>query len=152
MPERAFVDVSGGRHDASCLAIAHPEEIASKPGTRGPPRLVLDVLEHVYDPLRLLQEAARVSKQFVIVGVPNFSSLPARLQVLRGTVPENNQPNKGHLYWFNHNVLSKVATKAGLQVVEMQMNTFKPISLFGNWLVRLFPNLFALSFVVKYTK
>ncbi len=47
-PEVAFVDVSGGRHDASCLAIGHAED--PKAGERAPPRLVLDVLEHVKAP------------------------------------------------------------------------------------------------------
>jgi hypothetical protein len=42
----AFVDMSGGRHDASALGIAHAEGDASD---RAPPRLVLDVLEHVQD-------------------------------------------------------------------------------------------------------
>jgi hypothetical protein len=45
--EVAFVDMSGGRHDASALAIAHGEDAA---GPTAPPRLVLDVLEHVRAP------------------------------------------------------------------------------------------------------
>ena len=58
-PEVAFVDVSGGRHDASCLAVAHAEDVA-KPGERTPPRLVLDVLEHVKAP----HEPAAVVERF----------------------------------------------------------------------------------------
>ena len=58
LSEVAFVDVSGGRHDASCLAIAHAEEphrgALTRPqdvaNTRPPPRLVLDALEHVKAP------------------------------------------------------------------------------------------------------
>lgn len=46
--ELAFVDVSGGRHDASCLAIAHAEDSAA--GDKAPPRVVLDLLEHVRAP------------------------------------------------------------------------------------------------------
>ena len=46
---RAFVDMSGGRHDASCLGIAHAENVG-EPAQRSPPRLVLDVLEHVRAP------------------------------------------------------------------------------------------------------
>lgn len=42
--EMAFVDVSGGRHDASCLAIAHAEDATA--GDKAPPRVVLDLLEH----------------------------------------------------------------------------------------------------------
>ena len=45
----AFVDMSGGRHDASCLGIAHAEDVG-EPSARSPPRLVLDVLEHVRAP------------------------------------------------------------------------------------------------------
>jgi hypothetical protein len=48
-PPVAFVDVSGGRHDASCLALAHREDVG-EPAARAPPRLVLDVLEHVKAP------------------------------------------------------------------------------------------------------
>lgn len=111
--------------------------------------VLLDVLEHVYDPTSLLREAARVSKKSVIISVPNFSSLPARLQTLLGRVPENNRPHKGHIYWFNHAVLAGVVRGAGLEVVVMKMNTFFPITHTGNSLVRLFPNLLALSFVAQ---
>src|SRR3989344_8655701 len=37
--------------------------------------VMLDVLEHLYDPDTVLAEAKRVSKRFVILSVPNFSSL-----------------------------------------------------------------------------
>ena len=114
--------------------------------------VLLDVLEHVYDPVPLLREAARVSKNSVIVGVPNFSSLPARLQTLVGRVPENNRPNKGHIYWFNYHVLGRVARTAGVKPTDIRMNTFSPASVFGDALVRLFPNLLALSFVGEFTK
>jgi hypothetical protein len=65
LSESAFVDVSGGRHDASCLAIAHPEEIVTKAGTRGAPRLVLDVLEHVrapHEPQAVVEGFAQILK------------------------------------------------------------------------------------------
>ena len=113
--------------------------------------VLLDVLEHVYDPATLLGEAARVAKK-VVVGVPNFSSLPARMQVFFGNVPENNTPHKGHLYWFNRQALQRVAEEAGLHIVREKNNTFFPLSRFGGWLVRLRPSLFALSFVVVLEK
>jgi len=113
--------------------------------------VLLDVLEHVYDPATLLAEAARVAKK-VIVGVPNFSSLPARVQVLVGKVPENNTPHKGHLYWFNRHALRHVAKEAGLHVVREKDNTFFPLSRMGSVWVRLWPSLFALSFVVVLEK
>lgn len=108
--------------------------------------VLLDVLEHVYEPEALLREAARVGKQ-VIVGVPNFSSLPARVQVLLGRVPENNLPHKGHVYWFNRDVLTRTAARAGLAETRLLMNTFRPFAGM-NGIVRLAPNMLALSFVV----
>jgi methionine biosynthesis protein MetW len=114
--------------------------------------VLLDVLEHGYTPLELLREARRVSSKFVIVGVPNFSSLPARLQMLRGYVPENNQPHKGHVYWFNNTVLQDLAADAHLHEVAKMMNTFSPFSYLGDIGPRLFPNLLALSYVAKFSK
>lgn len=114
--------------------------------------VMLDILEHLYDPQSLLNEAARVSKKNVIVGVPNFSSLPARLQTLIGRVPENNQPKKGHVFWFNLPVLSNLFSCAELSLVKLESNTvFESIpivSFFTKFLASVIPNLFSLSFVV----
>ncbi len=117
---------------------------------------MLDLLEHLYTPQDLLMEATRVSKKFVIISVPNFSSLPARIQTLLGKVPENNQPKKGHVFWFNYLVLRKMADSAGLRLVEIRMNTFWQdyflIGLISKFMTKIWPSLFALSFVVKLEK
>ncbi|MEK7553999.1 MAG: methionine biosynthesis protein MetW [Patescibacteria group bacterium] len=118
--------------------------------------VMLDVLEHLYAPETLLKEAARVSKKYVIIGVPNFSSLPARLQALFGRVPENNRSNKGHIYWFNHAILLSMLSASGLVVDVMRVNTFLErvpvLSHLMRFLARAWPNLFALSFVAKARK
>ena len=111
--------------------------------------VLLDVLEHVYDPASLLREAGRVARERVIISVPNFSSLPARLQTLRGRVPENNRSNKGHVYWFNYPVLRAIAVEAGLHITKLEMNTFTPLTFCGRAVTSLFPNLLALSFVAE---
>ncbi len=112
--------------------------------------VLLDVLEHVYEPEALLTEAARVARKRVIVSVPNFSSLPARLQVLVGNVPENNRPRKGHLYWFNYGVLTNMVMTVGLRITTLKTNTFFPCTLLGNRLISLLPkSLVALSFVAE---
>lgn len=118
--------------------------------------IMLDVLEHLYAPEDLLREAVRVSKKYVIISVPNFNSFPARLQVLFGKVPENNRPNKGHVYWFNYENLMNITTVAGLSVSELRVNTFfeNRLVLGGimKFLARTFPSVFALSFVIKFQK
>ncbi|PCI30383.1 hypothetical protein COB55_00240 [Candidatus Wolfebacteria bacterium] len=110
--------------------------------------IMLDVLEHLYSPEYLLREAHRVSKKYIVISVPNFSSLPARVQTLLGRVPENNTPHKGHIYWFNLVVLKRILKENGFKIVEMKMNTFWGL----NFLVKMFPSLFALSFVFRAEK
>jgi methionine biosynthesis protein MetW len=118
--------------------------------------VMLDLLEHLYTPEALVKEAARVAKQYVIVGVPNFSSLPARLQTLLGRVPENNRPNKGHIYWFNYEVLVAMLAECGLMIDTNRSNTFfeqiPGIRSITRFLSTLLPNLFSLSFVVRARK
>lgn len=115
--------------------------------------VALDVLEHVYNPELLIAEMKRIAAQSVIIGVPNFSSFPARLQTLFGRVPENNRPNKGHIYWFNYPILRALLEKNGLRIAELRVNApWERVPLLGlvtRALAKLFPNLFALSFVVE---
>lgn len=113
--------------------------------------LLLDVLEHVFDPGSLLAEAARISKKDVIVSVPNFSSIPARIQVALGKVPENNRPGKGHIYWFTKHELDACAARADLVCAELRMNTFSPLSKIGVS-PTIWPSALALSFVARFTK
>ena len=118
--------------------------------------VMLDVLEHLYNPDTLLVEAKRVSKQFVILSVPNFSSLPARLQVAPGKGPENNKRGKGHIFWFNWNVLIKMLRARELKIVASKYRTFWQsrfiIGAVTGFLMKAMPNLFALSLVVKVVK
>ena len=112
---------------------------------------ILDVLEHTHHPEDVLAEAARVSHR-LILSVPNFNSLAARWQMLRGLIPENNKSNKGHIFWFNEKVLKNLLDKQGLRIIDWRTNTVwegKPV--IGGimiYLLKLFPSLFALQFVV----
>ena len=118
--------------------------------------VMLDLLEHLYSPEKLLKESSRVSKKTLIVSVPNFSSLPARLQTLLGRVPENNQPKKGHIFWFNYFILKKMAGDSGFRLVDVRVNTFWQnyflVGTISKFLAKIWPSLFALSFVVKLNK
>jgi methionine biosynthesis protein MetW len=112
----------------------------------------LDVLEHTLEPERILSEMVRVSKQYVLLGVPNFSSLPARIQTLKGVVPENNKSNKGHMYWFNYFVLQNLLKKNKLKIVKVISNHQLQNKPFLGKIIemgkKVFPNLFSLSFVI----
>lgn len=56
--------------------------------------VLLDVLEHLFEPEKILSTLQHRGVEHVIISVPNFCSLPARLQVFKGGVPENNRPKK----------------------------------------------------------
>lgn len=118
--------------------------------------ILLDVLEHVYRPDEVLREAARVSKQYVFVSTPNFVSLPARLQVLLGKVPENNTPRDGHIYWMTAKVVDRLTRGAGLRLDASYNNTFwqntPVVGGLTRFLVKVWPSLFALSFVIRLRK
>jgi len=113
--------------------------------------LLLDVLEHLYDPLPVISEAGRVARK-IIISVPNFNSLPARLHVLFGRVPENNLAKKGHVFWFNFQNLKEIIRCQNYQILALETNTFwENIFVLGSILKiakKYFPSVFALSFVV----
>lgn len=114
--------------------------------------ILMDVLEHVYAPESLLTEVLRVASECVI-SVPNFNSLPARLQVLRGMVPENNTPGKGHVFWFNYGNLCALVQNRHYRIAAERVNTiWENAPLIGRgmrYLARRWPGIFALSFVIK---
>lgn len=117
--------------------------------------VLLDVLEHLYQPQNILREASRVARE-VVAAVPNFNSLPARLQMLIGRAPENNLAKKGHIYWFNFKILQKMFKDNGFKIVKMKTNAvFSQHRLFKTifqFLAKKWPGLFALSFVVRAEK
>ncbi len=114
---------------------------------------MLDVLEHLYNPEFVIREAKRVARKNLIIGVPNFSSLPARSQTLFGRVPENNRPKKGHVYWFNFFILQDILKRNNISQIEWRANVilenFPILGSLTRLLSKIWPNLFCLSFVVK---
>lgn len=118
--------------------------------------VMLDVIEHLFRPLELILEAKRLAHDEIIISVPNFSSLPARWQTLRGRVPENSKPRKGHVYWFTWKEFHRLLAEAGLRVEETRLNAnFKRLPFIGDvfqFLAERWPSLFALSFVVRARK
>lgn len=118
--------------------------------------VLTDVLEHIFQPQELLREAHRVTRKYLYISVPNFASLPARIQVSLGRVPENNTPRDGHVYWMTEAVVRGLLHTAGFRVDLMITNTiWERIPLIGivmNFLKKIWPSLFALSFIIRAEK
>lgn len=118
--------------------------------------ILFDVLEHLYEPQKLLAEVYRVAEKSLILSVPNFVSLKPRLQVLFGGVPENNRPSKGHIYWFTYKVLRRILKSSGFQINEVRYNSVWKnkflISHLMKILVKIRPQIFTQAFIVKAEK
>lgn len=111
----------------------------------------LDVLEHLYDPLSVLREMARVARWVVIV-VPNFHYWKDRAYMLIGKVPFQCKPKRGHVHWFNYRILQEIVAQAGLEVDAFVSGGFRRFGPVGDWLARWHPNLFAHSFAMRLKK
>lgn len=109
--------------------------------------VMIDVLEHLDDPVELLLKIKSISNQVILV-VPNFSSIKQRLQALLGLVPFQNRPQRGgHVYWMNLGVIKEIAAQSKIQVAEIQylFPSRMVYKLLFGILFRAFPSVFASS-------
>lgn len=117
--------------------------------------VMLDVLEHLYNPEEVLSEVRRVGK-YLVLSVPNFNSLDARLRVLIGKIPLNNQLKKGHVYWLNRAELHRLLSRRGFKILKEDYYIYwmdrKVIGRGIRALGSCFPSLFATAFILKATK
>jgi ubiquinone/menaquinone biosynthesis C-methylase UbiE len=111
----------------------------------------LDVLEHLYDPLPTLKEMARVA-QWVVLVVPNFHYWKDRARMFLGQVPFQCKPRRGHVHWFNYDMLQDLIAKGEGKVDCRIFGGFRRYGPVGDWLARWHPNLFAHSFAVRLRK
>lgn len=93
-----------------------PEDLPTGAGPFGAVTM-LDVLEHVEDPVDLLVAVTKHLSPGALVGVqvPNFNSLLMRIEGVR-----NNNICHGHWSYFTSETLRKTANKAGLEVLSSE--------------------------------
>jgi len=117
--------------------------------------VLLDVLEHLYQPKKVLKEVHRVSRN-LLISVPNFNSLPARIQMLLGKIPENNKHRQGHIYWMSYSIIKDLLKESLFSIEEMKVNSFfswvPVIKNLMQFLAKIKPSIFALNFVIKARK
>ncbi len=84
-----------------------------------------DVLEHVYDPLRILRHCAELSEDgaYLFLSVPNFAGLADRLQTFLHRCRFRNKNFKHfgfpwHIYSYNRHALTMLLRSAGYTPLE----------------------------------
>mgnify|MGYP000096521156 CR=1 FL=1 len=78
---------------------------------------LIDVIEHIPDPVPLLQNIA-IHTEYLLITCPNFNFIQARWDVLTGKIPFQNSVRRGgHVYWCQLESLISVFNQAGLSIV-----------------------------------
>jgi methionine biosynthesis protein MetW len=91
--------------------------------------ILKDILEHIYNPIELLEEAKRVLKNegYIIISLPNHFYLPFRLRILVGgnliwkSLMHNHKPyfeewNYMHIRFFTWKGVKKLLKKTNLKI------------------------------------
>lgn len=94
--------------------------------------LLLDVLEHLPDPERLLQRAREVLRPSgqIIVSLPNIANISVRFLLLLGRFDytERGILDRTHLRFFTRGTARRLLEQAGLEILEERM-TLIPVEL-----------------------
>jgi SAM-dependent methyltransferase len=94
--------------------------------------LLLDVIEHMKDPGRLLAECQPALKEngLLVVSVPNIANITVRLKLLFGKFDyqERGILDKTHLRWFTRRTARRLLEENGYQIVEERI-TNMPLEL-----------------------
>ena len=101
--------------------------------------LLLDVLEHLRNPEKLLKSLKRYLKMDgkVIISVPNIAFLSIRLALLWGKFDykKTGIMDESHLHFYTKKTLIDLITKCGLKIIDFDTASgFSQITLIGKYL------------------
>ncbi len=91
--------------------------------------ILADVLEHLKDPKRVLEEVKPFLKDkgTILISVPNISHISVRLELLKGEfIPEEvGILDNTHLKYFTKNTMKMLIESAGYSVAKISPSTFE---------------------------
>lgn len=127
-----------------------PEELKAK---KFDVIIMAEVLEHVFDPVKVLKNVKRVLKDdgSIIITTPNFMTWTNRIKFIFGNFRYQDQGmfDFGHIRWFTYEYLKNVLRESGLKIIE-EKNIIFPGKL--TKILKFWPSFFAFQFIVKVKK
>jgi len=115
--------------------------------------VISEVLEHMFDPVFVLSQAARFLEEGgkIIITVPNFLVWTNRIKFLFGNFSYEDQGmfDFGHIRWFTYDYLGRVLDDVGLKVTE-ERHIIYPGKL--AFFLRFWPSLFSWQFIISVSR
>ncbi|MBI2106991.1 class I SAM-dependent methyltransferase [Candidatus Woesearchaeota archaeon] len=97
----------------------------------------LDVIEHVFDPIKLIEEIFRVTKKegFVIISTPNIRYYKHILKLIFGRFPKTSGDPEhydgGHLHYFTYKDIIEICSQKSSKIKKCGINTKFMIEFFS---------------------
>lgn len=112
---------------------------------------MIDVIEHLSDPVQVLRHVADYADE-ILIACPNFNFLRARIDVALGKVPFQNKPARGgHVYWCQYDGIKSLFADCGLAICAERHIYPKNENVLASAIGRLRPSLLAHEFVFLLT-
>lgn len=89
------------------------------------------VLQHIYEPLKLVSDMKRVGSKFIIINVPNIAYWKYRSRLLFGEFPFKSIRNHEPIRFFTLKTVKNMITDAGL-ILESIVYTGSPLAKAGS--------------------
>jgi 2-polyprenyl-3-methyl-5-hydroxy-6-metoxy-1,4-benzoquinol methylase len=116
--------------------------------------ILADILEHLANPWKALSEISRylASNGILIISLPNIAFVSSRIMLLLGEFryePKGGIMDEDHLRFFNASTAREMCERAGLSVSKFfGYALVRPRYFFLRPLAKIWPNLFALQFLI----
>ncbi len=99
--------------------------------------LFADVLEHVPDPLQLIEHGLTCLKEkgSIVLSVPNAVHWSVRSMIVKGRFQYESWGilDATHLRWFTIETITQLLERAGLRIVESRMSSGTDLAVYKNW-------------------
>jgi len=85
-----------------------------------------EVIEHLEEPLKAIEELKRISKKYIILTFP-YKEIPQQI-----VCPHclKNFPSSGHIQYFDDEKIEEIISKSNLKIIKIRKLTYFPFHVF----------------------